>query len=171
MATKKQLKKLQEKKKIKPEVNDTNELQRLIKIIIVILLVCGVFYFLNYLIENKSKKPVEEEVTIQYTEVLMADLYKQSGSSYYVLVRKEEDAYVDLYKSYFNYYKGGLKLYTANLDDAFNGTFKAEKTNISSDLTKLQLSETTLLLIKDKKIQASYVGKDKIQTYLKNLIK
>lgn len=154
-----------------------NELKKLGIIIIVLLIIFFIFYGITKLVNNgkdnyeynfEDDVPVE----IQYDEILVGEILNQNRNEYYVLLERSEDVSVDLYKYHISRYastQNALKVYTVNVDNPFNKGYIAEKSNLKvSDVSKMKISETALLHVKNKKVIASYEGKDKIVSQLKN---
>lgn len=172
MATKKQIKKAQLSNKTKTSTTDQNEIQRLIRIILVVVGVFLAFTLITYFVENNKKTTTEEETTIQYDVILLASLFDQTEDDYYVLVTKDEDPNITVYETYASYAlekDKDFRLYYSYLDEVFNQEFVGEKSNIKKK--DLKVANTTLIRIKDKKIKSYYEGKEKITEYLQDLIK
>ena len=108
--------------------------------------------------DNTEKKDDKSEVSIQYDEILMSNLLKQSGSEYYVLAYDAEDVYYDTYNTYITSYTGkddALRVYTSILSNSFNKSFydadAESNTDVDSiDKLKLNKSENRPLVTKSK---------------------
>lgn len=168
------------KKKEKLVVED-NEFTNLIKIVLIVTGIFLAFYLITYLVaknkaDNTEKKDDSAEVSIQYDEILMSNLLKQSGSEYYVLAYDAKDVYYDTYNTYITSYTGeddALRVYTSILSNSFNKSFydaNAESNTDVDSIDKLKLNSSTLIKVKDGKIEATYEGHDAIVTHLKSLI-
>lgn len=162
------------KKETKTLVN-SNEMVNLIKIILIVTAIFLIFYGITTLVadKNSNNDTNPEDVVIQYDEILLGTLFEQSNSEYYVLVTTEDDYNVQTYSSLVSSYKAkenALKVYTSNLDNGFNKSYKAEETKISNNLQELKLKGSTLLKIKEKNIVSSYEGND-IMSHLNSLLK
>jgi len=163
-----------EKKETKPPVTN-NEMVNLIKIVLIVTAIFLIFYGITTLVADKNSNDDTnpEDVVIQYDEILLGTLFEQSNSEYYVLVTIEEDYNVQTYSSLVSSYKAkenSLRVYTSNLDNGFNKSYKAEETKVSNNLQELKLKGSTLLKIKDKTIVGSYEGND-IINHLNSLLK
>lgn len=178
---KKEVKEKVEVKETKKEKKETtvpvtnNEMVNLIKIVLIVTAIFLIFYGITTLVtdKNSNNDTNPADVTIQYDEILLGTLFEQSNSEYYVLVTTEDDYYVATYSGLVSSYKAkenSLRVYTSNLDNGFNKSYKAEETKISNDLKELKLTGSTLLKIKDKNIVASYQGTD-ITDHLNSLLK
>lgn len=139
-----------------------------IKMIGIVILICMIFYGLTVLITNNQKEEQlleNEEIKIQYDEILIGSIYNQKENEYYVLAELSSD-YLTLNSSIRNYSskENSLKIYIANLDDGFNKKYLGE----NSDFTKKYpiFKESTLLKIKDGQIVEYYEGTDAIQKHL-----
>ncbi|NLL45120.1 MAG: hypothetical protein GX247_05605 [Mollicutes bacterium] len=165
------------KKKEKVTITtETNEIKELTKIIVSILLIFLLFFTITYLLTKKEDKlpPLEEELEIQYDEILIGELLNKKENEYYVLVTKEDDHFVDLYKAYLQEYEDrekAIRVYYSNLDNVFNQKYQANESKLSiSDIKNIRFKGTTLLKIKKGKIVSYYETKDKIMEHLKALI-
>lgn len=154
-----------------------DEMKNLFKIVLIVTAIFLIFYGITTLIADKNNQKESlnsTDVTIQYDEILIGTLFEQSNSEYYVLVTTEEDKNISNYLNLISSYKtkeNAKKVYTSNLDNGFNKSYKAEETIISNKLEELKLSNTTLLKIKDKTIIESYKNSEEITNHLNTLIK
>lgn len=167
-----------EAKKVKEETKapvTNNEMVNLIKIVLIVTAIFLIFYGITTLVtdKNSNNDTNTEDVVIQYDEILLGTLFEQSNSEYYVLVTTEEDYNAQTYSSLVSSYKAkenSLRIYTSNLDNGFNKSYKAEENKISNNLKELKLKGSTLLKIKDKNIIASYQGNE-VMNHLNSLLK
>ena len=147
----------------------------LIKIVLIVTAIFLIFYGITTLVtdKNSDNNTNPDDVVIQYDEILLGTLFEQPNTEYYVLVTTEGDNNTQAYSSLLSSYKAkenSLKIYTSNLNNGFNKSYKAEETKISNDLKELKLKGSTLLKINDKTIVASYAGND-IMNHLNSLLK
>lgn len=160
---------------------ENNEFTNLIKIVLIVTGIFLAFYLITYLVaKNKANDTDKEtdtpEVSIQYDEILMSNLLKQSGSEYYVLAYDAKDVYYDTYNTYITSYTGkdnAMRVYTSVLSNSFNKVYydkDAESNTDVASINELKLNSSTLIKVKDGKIQATYEGHDAIVTHLKTLI-
>ena len=173
-------KEVKEKVEVKKEKRETkapvtsNEMINLIKIILVVTAIFLIFYGITTLVTERENGTDTDsgEATIQYDEILLGTLFEQPNAEYYVLVMAEEDYNVQTYTMLISSYtalENSIRVYTSNLDNGFNKSYKAEENNISNNLKELKLIGSTLLKIKDKAIVASYQGTD-ITDHLNSLL-
>ncbi len=168
-------------KKKEKVVVENNEFTNLIKIVIIVTAIFLAFYLITYLVaKNKANKKQDTdkdtaEVSIQYDEILISNLLKQKNSEYYVLAYDAKDVYYDTYNTYLTTYTGKndtLRVYKSILTNGFNKSYydadAESKTDISS-IDELKLNSSTLIRVKDGKIDAVYEGHDAIVTQLKTL--
>lgn len=161
-------------------VLEKNELTNLIKIILIVTGIFLAFYLVTYLIaknssDNKETDADETEISVQYDEILMSNLLKQKNAEYYVLAYDAEDVYYNAYTTYLTSYTGkdnAIRVYNSILSNGFNDSYydvdAVSNTNITS-IEELKLNSSTLIKVKDGKIQAVYEGHDAIISYLKTL--
>lgn len=162
-----------EKQSISSE-SATNELRRLSTILISIVGVICIFYITTIIITKKNgslQYQISDEISqISYTDILASDILRKD-EAYYVLVKDDNDAYVNLYETYISSYtslENHLQVYSVDLNDALNQAYKAEQNNFSSE--KLQFKGTTLLKISNNTIEATYEDSTTINQHLKSLV-
>ena len=112
-------------------------------------------------------------MVIQYDEILMGRIFVQNNNEYYVLIIDKEDE--NNYQTYLTSYKekeNALRFYTVDLGNAFNKNYKADTSKLdTSEIKELKVKETTLVRIKERKIEESFEGKTKVIEKLGELIK
>lgn len=176
------IKKTNNKKDVKDSttvMTTGNELVNLIKIVVIISAVLLVFYFITVIVEKKLNKhdyTIKDEVAvIQYDKIIVGEILNRTDSSYYVLVEKESDPYIDLYKTYLTTYsntENSLRYYTVDLSDIFNRNSVADQNYVEgNDTSKYKFASTSLLKIENGELAAVYSDNESITQYLSNLIK
>ena len=152
----------------------TDELRKLSTILISIVAIICIFYIITAIVtkRNRSLKYTKEESIsqISYTDILASDILKK-GDSYYVLVKDSTDVYVSLFETYISSYlkkTNHLPVYSVDLNDALNQSYKANQSDFESE--HLQFQRTTLLKITNGIIEAVYETNDTIDEYLKSLV-
>lgn len=157
----------------KTNINNDNEIGKLIKMVIIVTVIFGIFYFITYLI---TKKDIEDEQTnnatkaeIQYDKILISGVLSQEYDNYYVLIYDTDDynySVYDIYLSKYSQMADALRVYKAELNNPLNASFVSEEAKLKvSNIKKLKVSETTLLKIKKGKVDKYYVG-DNIKEHL-----
>lgn len=167
------------KKNVSAKIKNDNELFKLIRTLLIILVLFLLLYGLTYFITNKKEDNTnkEEEVTsIQYSKIEIGTMLKQKRDVYYVLLAKttDENKY-SLYEAYSNAYyneEENKKMYMVDLDSAFNESFISDKSNLDVDsISDFKVSQATLLKIENGKITETYEGDESVVSKLKELIK
>ena len=178
------------KKEIKPSksINDSSADfggEEIRKLLIIIGAVCAVmlaFYFITEVVlKNKEEKePTKEpeikiEPEIQYEQILMGSLLNQNESTYYVFVYDEDDHMLDIYNQYLETYKNSdnepLNVYRVNLSEDFNKAYVAEESYLEgSDMSKIKVTGTTLIRVKNDEVYKYYEGYEEISEKLKSMI-
>lgn len=170
-----------EKVKANKKNNDTiiekNELKSLILIIIIVSLIFLVFYGITLLTNKKTTNGTSFEVqseTIQYNEILVGQVLNRNEKEYYVLLKNENNSYNDLYIYYLNNYtskNNNKKYYTVDLNNEFNSLYVSEtETNVNTKkFFSSTFSDTTLLLIKNKKVNKVYDTDEEIVNILSKI--
>ena len=167
------LRKINSNKKVEVK-NDDYSIQKMLKIVLLLIVIFGTFYLITYFVVNNRKETKNNTYTvIDSSKILLNNLFSKPEEEYYVLATmpsKYESSYkmIDydkLYDEYVNKYKqqdDTATFYYINLDDALNKSYIGEETVISNDLSELKLSDDVLFKIKDKEIETAYVGKSEI---------
>lgn len=140
----------------------------------VVFLVLVFFFITSFVIEKKQKDPLILQPAIQYDEILVNSILNRSPEKYYVLVAKNMDN-TNLYNAYIQIAKtkeNALKIYTVNLENAFNINFLKETSNLSiGNINEIAFSEDTLILIEKGKIINSFEGREYILKQLEVMVK
>ena len=158
-----------------------DEMTRLLKIILVLIVIVVAFYGLTVLITKWRKTSTPERdktitpAVIQYDEILIGTLLNQSRSEYYVLIQADDDPYQSLTSYYISNYertKEALKVYTSNLNSGLNSYYISETSNLKVEkMNDFRVSKVTLVYVKDHKIVKAYEGLDAVCEALKELVK
>jgi len=170
-----------QKKEIIP--NEEYSFKNMLIIVIIIVVVFFIFYFITALVLNKPEKKEEERelpVILDSSKITLNNLLNRKEDEYFVLATKKNESvyqdvdYSEIYASHIkNYNNFGITIhnfYYVDLNDALNKNYIGDKVNITDDLEKLKVNDDVLFKIKNKKIEASYVGNKKIIEALTNLV-
>lgn len=174
--------KLKNKKAINEvEIQESYSIKNLIKIIIILVVIFGLFYLLtSVLVKNRKTDNQEPISVVDSSKITINQLLNRKEKEYYVLATKAslynssyvETNYIEFYNNYISKYKqetDSLQFYYVDLDNALNKKYYGEELNITEDLSKLKLNDEVLFKISDKKIEKTYVGKEKILDKLSRL--
>lgn len=161
-------------KKNNKSYNQDFEVGNLVKIILVILVVFGLFYVLTYYIQKNKKTESNNNdtkntiTTIQYDEILMGEILNQSENEYYVLLVKNED-YTKTYKEYISKYSNGNKFYYSLIDNGMNSRYLSDISNLNvENIDELKVVGTSLVKVNSGKIIESYDGNSSVmQAFIK----
>lgn len=176
------LAKTEKKHEIKMETNEYS-LKSLVKIVIILILIFGVFYLITtFVVKPATNEKVEtpDIVEFDFTKITMNQLLNRKEDEYFVLATKKSNIseinsninYKNIYNQYIEDYskkEKSLPFYYVDLDDALNKYYVGDETNISKNLTNLTVNQDVLFRIKNGKINKYYVGSDKIIEQLSNL--
>ena len=132
------------------------------------------FYFLtDKILENRKVEETKEEekVTVNVrkdNDIKYSEVEKIKDESYYLLIDKEDDENNSMYDIYINslkYSNYSTNFYYVDLSKDENKDLLAKKDNLKN-LKDLKVKDTTLIYVKDGKIDKTYVGGEKIIEYL-----
>jgi hypothetical protein len=118
-------------RKEKSYTSDSDEMTRMIKVFIFVILAFGAFYLIFAIARGEisfgGKK--EKEVEIQNVEILAGETFNRTNVEYYVLFFDFKEDKSSKYENLYNMYvsKTGLKnLYLVDLSKKFNSKYIAE---------------------------------------------
>lgn len=166
--------------------SDDNQLISLLKIIVVLVVIFGLFYGLTVLRTNvkDDKKEDNQETVIQYDEILIGTILDQRSNEYYVLVSDKSLPEYSVYETYIESFDDSkVRVYTSALNSIFNKSFNG-KSNLSKYVGKTKIDgilfdgDTLLHIkkVKDKKgnkinkIAEVISGTDKILGEFKKIV-
>lgn len=169
--------KLKANKKNNDTIMEKNELKSLILIIIIVSLIFLVFYGITLLTSKTATNGTNFEVqseTIQYDEILVGQVLNRNEKEYYVLLKNENNSYNDLYTYYLKSYtskNNNKKYYTVDLNNELNSSYISDtETNVNTKkFFSSTFSDTTLLLIKNKKVNKVYDTDEEIVNILSKI--
>ena len=152
-----------------------DEMVKLIRIFLIIVVVFMLFYALTVTISNKKNKPSIENNnvdSIQYTEILLGTIFNKKENSYYVLAEfKDEEKNYSSYINEYNKTEDALNIYYVDMNDAMNSKYINDEENITNDISDLKISKTTLFKIENGQIVEHYSGNEKILEYFEKVTK
>lgn len=148
--------------------NEGDEFSKLFKIVLIVTAIIVVFYGVTVVVTDKAdeaRKEAESEKTeIQYDSIMIGSMLNINGS-FYVLITDSDDIRLNEYTTMIQTIKANEDaptIYTADLSNAFNKEYLSDKTNYDSDLEKFRVKGTTLVRVKDHKIEDVYDSYDDI---------
>jgi len=152
-----------------------DEMVKLIRIFLIIVVVFMLFYALTVTISNKKNKPNIENNnadSIQYAEILLGTIFNKKENSYYVLAEfKDEEKNYSSYINEYNKKEDALNIYYVDMNDAMNSKYINDEENITNDISNLKISKTTLFKIENGQIVEHYSGNEKILEYFEKVTK
>lgn len=160
--------------------NSSNEMIKLLKIVLIVTGVMMVFYGITLLATNKADEKLESQNTedtssetqIQYENIMIGSLLNKGGS-YYVLIEKDDDNRLTEYDSLISTIKASEDaptIYKANLTDSFNKNYLGKESNYYvDDIADFKVTGTTLVKVQDGKITSVSDNYDAIKNKLNDL--
>lgn len=162
-------------------IDSSEEISKLIKIILLLIVVIVVFYGITVVVTKYQKHNIPDRnvnndpAIIQYDEIMIGTMLKQSRKEYYVLIKADDSLYNSLLGNYQKSYSGkkdALKIYTANINDGLNQFYVGTSSYLKTDdLSKFRVSDITLIKVANQKIVEAYEGIDDVESALKKLLK
>lgn len=151
------------------------QLFKIIKIFVIVLVVFGLFYLLTLYLLNKpntniSSEKSEEAVTISYKTILAGSSFDM-GDDYLVLYYDNSDddlksTYTNLISSYEST-DNHLSIYVVDTNSAFNKKYISNSSNINpSSIQDLKVKNNTLIHFKDGKVTQYIENQNNIENYL-----
>lgn len=161
------------KNKIKKNERISDDTQiglKYIKITLILILIFILFYLVTYFVKNKNTT-TSTDTSIQYSKILASNILNASDTSYYVLVKYEDDKYNSLYEAYLgnlNENDVTTTYYVVDLTSGFNKKYISQDENLKvSDASEFKFNKSALLKIEGGKVTRSLSGKDNILNFLK----
>ena len=155
----------EEKKKV---LDFENEGTSFLVILLAIVAIISMLWLVNILKENKNNSDAEtKEPSISYSEVIVGNMLNQKYDDYYVLAYNKNENKKDTIEYLIS--AKSLKYYIVNLDKAYNLSSVAETSNFKGSITEIKFKGTTLIHVKDAKIEKAYEGYEEIEKYLKSI--
>lgn len=149
---------------------ESDEYRNLIIIIIVIATVFSIFYFLTTMFSKKEHDNIFKNdlnpSEIQYDEIIIGNMFDKDGK-YYVLLHDKDEQYLDVFKSYITSLKSNHKIYTVDLNNAFNKKYVSDEYSYEKDNFKVK--GTVLLKIDNHEISEHFETTEGIIEKFKSL--
>ena len=167
------------KKKEEVVIDDAYSIKNIIKIMVILFILFGLFYLITYFLvkDRKIETPTQESV-IDSSKIVLGQLLNRNEKEYFVLATKSDNSnysganYLELYNNYINNYsqkEEALPFYYVDLNNALNKKYYSDELNITEEIENMKLNDDVLFRIKDGKISKTYIGKDKIIDKLSTL--
>ena len=153
-------------------MEQTYNTKQVVIIFSVIIAVIAIFYGITIVVSDNNKEEVInniEEPNIQYTEILVGEIYNQNENEYYVLAydgSENSQTYVSSLKEYTNT-ENSNQAYFINLLSAFNKKYLSSESNFDNKYPTFKCS--TLLKINNGNIVEVY-EEEQITTKLEELM-
>ena len=164
-----------EEQKIKLDVKgsaDSEQISKVIKyLIIVVIIFVGVYFLTDYITNHSSNSNYKKQVgeaTIQNDKILAGSTFNKSDDEYYVLFYDVtgNSTYTDLYSTYKEK-EDHLPIYYVDIKEGLNSKFIGEDVNEEpSDISELKVNGTTLIKISNKEVEEFITNEDEIKEKL-----
>jgi hypothetical protein len=178
---KKEIKKVKKNKKVigNTPAHYNEEVVRMAKIGIAVLVTFAIIYFATGLINKYRSSKDEVETEIQNVEILMGETFEKKDNDYIIVYYDFEDKiYADLYGMMvenYNSYGKEVPMYKVDLSTNFSKKYIATGEEASNTaptaLSNLKVKGATLIRIQDKTVVTYLEGKDAIKNYVDELVK
>ncbi len=153
MDTKKEKNK-QEDKLIKYVDEDTNQIKKLIIILVCVFLITGLLYVASskFIIKDGvSDEETTEEESIDYTSINVGNIFNRPYDEYYVFAYDPDSLEASLYASYLTM-ADVEKIYFLDLSNEINKRYIGTGNELATTPSEISLEEPTLIKIKNGKI-------------------
>lgn len=117
-------------------MEQTYSTKQIIVTLVVVLSIILIFYGITFLIsDNKEEVITNNDTTeIQYSEIIVGDIYNQKENEYYVLAytdSSDSQTYISKVNEYI-YDNESNKAYFINLTNAFNKKYLSDESNFEN---------------------------------------
>lgn len=176
------MKKNMNKNSIYGKANYNEDVIKLVKILMVVVVVLGIVYIGTAIATgeinlNKDKKE-EVEVSIQYEEIIAGEILNRIDKEYYVLLFNftgDDATNLLTLKDNYGYVNESLPVYIVDLDKKFNSILTPsegeEIKDKPSNVSDLRVNDVTLLKVKDGKITSRVTTYENIEKTFNDLTK
>lgn len=153
------------------------EVKNLLKLVLWIVIILIPIFVITYALTRTEREvPLpDEEIRIQYDEILLSRLLVQGESEYHVLVYDQDDNFLPLYMTIIQGYKmedDSSAIFIASMNEGLNRMFIAEESNTHvTDINDLRISEVTLFRIRNNRIVSVHEGREAVIAALEALTK
>ena len=176
------MKKDMNKNSIYGKANYNEDVVKLVKILIVVVLVLGLVYLGTALVTGEINLGKENkqatEVEIQYEEIIAGEILNRSDPEYYVLLfnfTSDDATNLLTLKDNYGYVNNSLPVYIVDLDKKFNSILtpleNEEIIEIPSNINDLRVKDTTLLKVKSGKVTSRVTTFDEVEKTFNDLTK
>lgn len=142
---------------------------KVITVLLMLALLLGAYLLAGKIISNNKTEEEPEVIDVRsVNSINYSDVEDLKGDSYYLLFDKEDDEYNSTYDVYINSlkYSGyNEEFYYIDLSSDKNKDILGDKESLK-DLKKIKVKDTTLVYVKDGKIEETYVGSGDISSHL-----
>lgn len=146
-------------------------------VLAIIIIIFGLFFLITKMLKKEDYSDIFVEsldvAEIQYTDILIGNMLKQSENEYYVLIENSEEEiseityYAQNYQALYDKTKD-YKMYTAQLNNVFNKKYYGQTD--SYEANSLSFSKTTLVKVSNGSIVETYAQYGDIVNKLEELI-
>jgi len=160
--------------------SNSDELTKLIQLILIVSVILVIFYLITtWVTDNKRPNNSNEEETvqdtiIQYDEILIGNLLAQPNDEYYALVIAEDDADATSYNTLINTYRdkeNSLRVYSSKLDSVFNNKYKSDESYFDTEkISEVKFKMSTLVKVQNKKVVEQYEGSSDIVDAIESIM-
>ena len=144
---------------IKYQNEDTNEIKKLLLILICIVAIVFLLFFITskYLLKDgfQNNDVTSDNVEIIYNRVDVGTMFNRPYDEYYVFAFDSKSDDSDYYNALMNRYSGNTKIYTLDLSIPKNSVYVKEKANkAAKNVSDLAFTSVNLIHIKNGKIDS-----------------
>lgn len=176
------MKKNVDKNKIYGKANYNEDVVKLVKILVAVVLVLGLVYLGTAVLTGEinlgKEKKEETEVKIQYEEIIAGEILNRSYTEYYVLLfnfTNDDATNLLTLKDNYGYVNNSLPVYIVDLDKKFNSILtpleNEEIIEIPSNINDLRVKDATLLKVKGGKVTSRVTTYENIEKTFNDLTK
>ena len=160
--------------------SENDEMMRMVKILIAVVLVLGAFYLAYAIFSGEisfGKKDAETTpAEIQNIEILAGSTFNRVEDEYFVLYYDFDGDNAKDCVAIYNLYAGKtdkLKMYVVDLHKGFNKQYLTENRSGANvnDISTLKVMDGTLVKVKSGKTEFAKIGMDEINSYKDTLLK
>ena len=164
------MKKIDDKKVMKKEDDSVDQVKKFIIILFGVAIICLLAYFFTakVLVKEEPKKK-STDITIEYTNVDVGNIFNRPYDNYYVLAldeSKDDASYYQNMVATYSSESNSKKIYSLDLSLSVNKKYVGKSNKRATKASEVSLSNPTLIEIENGKIKNYYDTKESITNAL-----
>lgn len=162
------------------KANYNQDIVKMVKIFIVVVVILAIIYFLTAWLTGEIKfgkdEQTKKEVAIQYEEIIAGQIMNRNDENYYVMLfdfTDENAGTLISLKDNYTSVEEALPVYIVDLEKGFNDCLELGENETIIDnptsINELKVNDTTILKIENGKVTNRVTTYDKVKEYIESI--